>query len=354
MTVVAGPDTLITTEPSRLAVVTDRARDAVPILLALVAFGVLVALRGANPFDVYRAIIEKSFTDWDAMGETLVKACPFVFAALAVTIPARAGLTNIGGEGQIVIGAVASAGIALVLEGNVPGWGVQISMLVAALVAGGIWAGAAAGLRLGAGVNEAISTLLMNYLAITLMLFLIFDRWKDAAGFGQPASRPLRDGSELPTLGDSRLHLGVLVALIATVIVAVFLARSAWGFRLRVVGGNLEAARRAGLPVKRLVVSAMVVGGALGAAGGWAHFAGVEGQLRPGITTGYGYIGFLAAWLGRQRPVAASVAAVLLGAIAIGGDSLQLDAGLPAATVNILMGLLLLAVLGTRRRPRSV
>jgi simple sugar transport system permease protein len=148
----------------------------------------------------------------------------------------------------------------------------------------------------------------------------------------------------------------VLIAVAAAVLVSLALSRTAWGFRLRVVGGNPEAARRAGLRVGLLLVTAMAVGGALAGLGGAVHLAGAEFKLRQGFGLTYGYIGFLASWLARHKPIRVALAAGVLSAIAVAGDSLQIDAGLPAASVNILMALVLLAAFGwgqtSRVRPK--
>lgn len=163
---------------------------------------------------------------------------------------------------------------------------------------------------------------------------------------GQPATRPLEVAARLPLLGGTAVHVGLVVAAVAAVAVWLVLRGTAFGFRLGVIGGNPEAARQAELPVKRLLLTAMLLGGALAGLAGMVHLAGVEFKLRPGLTANIGYIAFLAAWLARHQPLPAVGGAFLLAAISIGGDSLQLDSGLPAAAVNVLMGLVLLAVLG--------
>jgi simple sugar transport system permease protein len=182
------------------------------------------------------------------------------------------------------------------------------------------------------------------------MFFLIYDMWKDRAGSGQPTTEALPVAERLPLIGLGRLHGGILIALGATAVIAFVFAFTTWGFRLKVVGGNAEAARRSGLKVGLLLLSAMAVGGALAGLGGLSQLAGAEFKLRPGFVAGYGYIGFLASWLGRHRPVPVIASAVLLSTIVVGGDSLQIDSGLPAASVNILMALTLLMVFGFGRR----
>jgi len=313
---------------------------------ALVLFGAFVMTKGANPIQMYADMWRSTVLNGASLDQVLVKAAPLILAGLAVAVPARAGLVNVGGEGQVILGAVAAAGVALAFDSTLPGGVMIVVMMAAAMVAGGLWAGLAAVLRLAVRVNEAITTLLLNYVAIDLLLYLIYQPWKDPHGSGQPATRSLAVGARLPLLGTSRVHAGVLVAVVATGVIFALLRWTSWGFRLRVVGGNAEAARRANLPVSRLLLSALVGGGALAGLGGMVHFAGAEFKLRPGITLNFGYIAFLAAWLARHDPLKVAGAALLLALIAIGGDSLQLDSGLPAAAVNVLMGLVLVAVMG--------
>lgn len=327
-------------------------RWVVAIAGALVIFGVLMWTKGANPITAYQSMLE-SITRDTALSGILVKAIPLVLAALAVAIPARAGLVNVGGEGQLVIGGVAAAGMARLFGTGAPGGVVIVAMALGAAAAGAAWASLGGLLRVRVGISEAVSTLLLNYIALNVMFFLIYDPWKDVAGGGQPTSPALPVAQRLPLLGSGNLtvHAGILVALVATAIVWWLLTTTRWGFKLQVVGGNAEAARRAGFKVGLLLIGAMAVGGALAGLGGFAQLAGTEFKLRPGFLVTYGYIAFLASWLARHKPVRVALAALVLAAISVSGDSLQLDSRLPAATVNVLMALVLLAVFGwTSRR----
>ena len=343
------------TRPSRLARgVAERldgralGRWALALGVAAVGFGLLVLTKGANPLSVYSSMWE-TLRGSTAIDGILLKATPLILAALAVAVPARAGLVNVGGEGQLVMGAVFATGVSLAADGRVDGTTTLVLMGLAGAVGGALWSGLAALLRLAVGINEAVTTLLLNYLAINVMTFLIFDRWKDANGSGQPASRPLPVVERLPLLGSSKVHAGLVLALVATGVVWWLLRSTRWGFQLRVVGGNPEAARRAGIRVGGTLLGAMLVGGALAGLGGVVHLAGAEFKLRQGFLLTYGYVGFLASWLARHRPVNVAMAAAVLAAISVSGDSLQLDSALPAATVNVLMALVLLAVFGFTR-----
>jgi ABC-type uncharacterized transport system permease subunit len=324
-------------------------RFALALGVAAVVFSLFMLVKGVNPITAYVEMITSTFQSPQQIGEIFIRATPIMLAGLAVAIPARAGLINVGGEGQLIVGGVAAAGVAL----NTPGMSagaVIVLMILAAAVAGAVWAGIAALLRMWVNINEAVTTLLLNYVAIDLLGFLIYDPWKDAAGSGQPTTPILGVAVRLPVIGTSRVHTGIFIAVGAAVVAWFVLRKTSWGFRLRVTGGNPEAARRSGMRVGMLLLSAMLVGGALAGLGGFAQYAGTEFKLRPGFCATYGYLGFLASWLAGHRPIAVAGSALLLSAIAIGGDSLQIDSGLPAASVNILIALVLLAVFGLRKK----
>ena len=319
---------------------------------ALAIFSVLLLVKGVNPLDAYSHMWASTFERPRSVQEIFVQMTPLVLGALAVAVPARAGLTNVGGEGQIIIGAVAACGTFLVIGDHAPGALIDGAMLVASMIAGALWAGLAAALRLAAGVNEAISTLLLNFVALDVLLFLIYQPWRDNP-VGQPTTKELVDTAKLPVLAaGNKVHVGIVIALALVVVVHLGLNRTRWGFRISVAGGNSEAARRAGLNVGLLVVSALMIGGALAGLAGMIHFAGVEYKLRPGFGTGLGYTSFLACWLARHQPFPIVVAAFVFAALSVAGDSLQLDSGLPGSSVNVLTALILIAVLGfsTKRK----
>ena len=319
---------------------------------AIVVFGVLMLLKGAAPVAAYRSMWS-SISSTASMEAVLVKATPIILAALAVAVPARAGLVNVGGEGQLLMGGIFATGLSRMIGDGLPSVPALLGLCLAGALGGALWAGLAVLLRNAVGINEAVTTLLLNYVALNVMFFLIYDPWKDPLGSGQPATPPLPSGQTFPMLGSTSMHAGLLVAVGSTAIVWWTLRSTRWGFKLRVVGGNAEAARRAGLGVGALILGAMLLGGALAGLGGVAQLAGTEFKLRPGFLATYGYIGFLASWLARHKPVHVAIAAVALSAISITGDSLQIDSSLPAATVNVLMALVLLAVFGWTTR-RSV
>jgi simple sugar transport system permease protein len=312
---------------------------------AVAIFGLLMVTKGANPIDAYQSMWTSLLSD-TSLSAVLTKGTPLILAGLAVTIPAKAGMVNVGGEGQLLMGGVFAAGMSQALGTNVAGGVALVLILLAGAIGGGLWAGVAALLKRLVGISEAVTTLLLNYVALNVMFFLIYDPWKDANGSGQPATPPVPVSQRLPLLGNSKVHAGIVIALLAAAGIWWLLRSTRFGFQLRVVGGNTEAARRAGLRVGGLVIGAMVIGGALAGLGGATQLLGAEFKLRPGFLMTYGYIAFLASWLARHNPIRVALAALVLAAISITGDSLQIDSQLPAATVNILMALVLLGVFG--------
>lgn len=335
--------------PSRVARVTIQAtaRWAFAILAALVVFSAFLVAKGAQPIDVYADMWRTTFGGTSSFAEVLVKWTPIVLTALAVAVPGRAGLFNIGGEGQFLLGAVGAAGMALALDGQFTAGPTLLLMGLGAAALGAAWGAITAVLKVATRLSEAISTLLLNYVAVLLLEWLVNGPWKDPASLGFPQGRPVGEAGRFGVFGDTRLHVGVLVAVVVMFAVWIALRGTAWGFHLRVAGGNAEAARRSGLHVGVLIVSAMAAGGALAGLAGMVQVAGVEGRLRPGMAVGVGFIGFLASWMVRHHPLRVAISSLLLAAIAVGGDSLQIDSQLPAASINVLMAFVLLAVLGS-------
>jgi simple sugar transport system permease protein len=325
-------------------------RWVLAILGALLAFSAVIVFRGADPLVVFADMWVSTFARPRSIAEIFIMMGPIALAALAVVIPARAGMSNVGGEGQVIVGAIFAGGIALATDQVLPGGVVLILMFLGGMVGGAAWAAIAGVLRLVFQVNEAVSTLLLNFIALDLLLFLIYQPWRESSS-GQPTSRQLAQDARLPELTGTGVNVGIIIALLATLVVAFVLAYTRWGFMLAVVGGNAEAARRAGLRVPLLILSALLVGGALAGLAGMIQFAGTEQTLRPGFAAQIGYIGFLASWLARHRPLPVIIASFVFAALAVAGDSLQLDAQLPAATINILTAFILIAVLGfTQKR----
>lgn len=285
-----------------------------------------------------------------SVDQTLIRSTPFILAGLAVALPARAGLINVGGEGQLLLGAVGATGVGLALPDTLSPVATLPLLALGGALGGLVWAGIAAGLYVGARTNEVIVTLLLNSVAVSVVAYVVHGPWRDADSASFPYTADFGTGGTVPLLPGGTAHAGLLVALAAAVGVWLLMGRTRWGFRARVVGGNKEAGRRSGFNVSRTLVIALVAGGALAGLAGAIEVVAVEGRLRPAVAVGFGYIGFLASWLVGHRPLAVVGAGLLLAAISVSGDNLQIDFGLPSTTVYILMAFVVMAVLGLRRR----
>lgn len=313
-------------------------------------FSAFLIAKGADPIAVLRSMWETSVASPDSLGESALRATPILLAAIATAVPARAGLFNLGGQGQLLLGAIGAFVVAnrIALGSSV----VTLALMaVGGAIFGALWGALPALLKVLTRTNEAISGLLLNYIAGLLVTWLCFERWKDPASLGQAYSRKLDGTERFPIIWGNRVHPGIFLALGSALVLSVILRSTTWGFKLKVLGGNPDAARRAGLAVGGLSIAALSVGGAVAGLGGMIEVAGTEGRLRPDLLAGVGFIGFLASWLARHDPLKIILSSLLLGAIAVGGSGLKITAGLSGGAVNILMALVLFGVLGWGTRP---
>ena len=319
-------------------------RFASLLVVALALFAAVLVLFGRNPLRAYADIFSSTLGSSYGFSETLVKMTPLILTALAAAVPSRIWLINVGGEGQLFVGALCATWAAIHLPGLPPFLLLPI-MAALGFVGGGLWAAIAGALRAAGWVSETISTLLMNYVAILLVNFLVFGPWKDPDGVNYPQTVEFLAGAILPTLGGTRVHLGLVAALVATAVFAFLLARTRWGLEVRAIGGNAEAARRNGIPIGRYVLVTMFIGGGLAGLAGMAEVSAIQGRLRPSLSPGYGYSGFLISWMAGGHPAGIVAAAFVLAVITVGGDILQMTQALPGSVVNILMAVVLFVVL---------
>lgn len=326
--------------------------------LALLFGAVLLALAGANPWQTYRAMLEGAFgtpEQWQSrqfysVSETLVKAIPLMLTGLSVAIAFRMLFWNIGAEGQLVMGGVAAAGVALWLPELAPAipaspWAYLPLMVVAGILAGAIWGLAPALLKTYLQVNEIITTLMLNYIAILWYQHLFNVAWKDPQGFGFPGSAQFPAYAWLPRL-SGRVHWGLIFALVAAALIWLVLDRTRWGYEIRLIGENAVAARYAGVSLARNIVLVMLLSGGLAGLAGMAEAAGISHRLQQGLAVGNGFTGIIVAWLAKLNPWGVMGVAILLAALLVGGDQIQISMGLPASVALVLQGAILFFVLG--------
>jgi general nucleoside transport system permease protein len=314
------------------------------VLVALAAFGVFVALAGAPPLGVFQQMLRGSFGTWFSFQNTLQRAAPLMLTALATALPARLGLVIIGGEGAMVMGGLGAATMALSVQ-SYPSWGVKAFMILAGVVVGASWVGIAGALRAYRGVNETISSLLLNYVAIALLNHFVEGPLRDPASLNKPSTLPIGDDNMLGAFPGLDVHMGLAFGLVVCLLMYALMQWTVFGFSGRVVGGNPRAAQLAGLPVKGLILTTSLLGGGAAGMAGAVEVAAVHGCANASLVAGYGYTGILVAFIARHNPLAVIPVAVMLGGIGASSGLLQRSFKLPDATVNVLQGLLFIAIL---------
>jgi ABC-type uncharacterized transport system permease subunit len=319
------------------------------LVVALSGFALILLLLGRDPIATYTGMLQITLGSDYGRSEVVVKMIPLLLCALAVAVPARLGLVNVGGEGQLYMGGWLASWAALSLS-HLPSPVLLPLMLLLSMIGGGLWALIPALLRALGWLNETISTLLLNYVAILFIQYLVFGPWKDPGSGNFPQSVAFVPAAQLPVLPGTRVHAGILIGLVAVVILYLTLRYSRWGYEMRAIGGNAEAARRVGIPATLYIVIGLVIGAALAGIAGFGEVSAIQGRLVPDFSPGYGYIGFLVSWLAGHNPLTIVLMSLLLAIIFSGGDSLQLNQGLPFASVNLLMALTLFVVLALRGR----
>jgi simple sugar transport system permease protein len=330
----------------------------IPVLATLAALGVfaliLMAL-GANPIEAYGALVEGAVGSPNAIADTLVKATPLLLIGLGICIAFRGGVVNIGGEGQLVVGAIASTLIGLKFPDS-PGYVIIPLALLLGFLAGAIWGGIPGILKAYFNVNEILSTIMMNQIAVQGMNFLLrgpmIDPVQLQAASRIPQTARLAREFDLPRLIPTRLHLGVLLAVIAAVLVFIFLWRTTIGYRIRAVGLNTDAARYAGIKVQRYIVLSLLLSGAFGGLAGAVQVYGVTHRMftdgsAAGFTGGAGFNGIVAALFGQLHPIGTIPAAILFGALLVGANKLQRVVQVPSALITALNGLVVVFVVSS-------
>lgn len=315
---------------------------ATPIFTVLAALTVssfaLLAL-DVNPIEAYRVMFVDTLTSEFGIQQTLIEAVPLVLTGLAVYLPLRANLWNIGAEGQLLLGASAGTWIGLNISLPVVLL-IPLMFLVAAFI-GGIWAGIPALLRAKWDINEIITTLLLTFVAANIMSYLVRGPMQASSGnFPQTALLP--DAAQLPAIPFLDVHIGLLLAIAATALLYLLVTRTRLGFEINFVGSNADAAHQAGMSKTKVYLFVLVIGGVLAAFGGVAEIAGNQSRLRAAFAPGYGFTAIPIALLGRDSAVKVAVAALFFAVIFVGGSSLTITLGVPAALIEIIQALIIL------------
>lgn len=315
------------------------------VILALLVGAVFLAVSGHNPLEIYSAMITGAFGSSYSLSETVVKATPLLLCGLAVSIAFRMQLWNIGAEGQFYMGAVAASWFALFHSTGSRFLDLSLMLLVAFL-AGGLWGLLPAVPRALWKVNETITTLMLNYVAILFSNYLVYGPWKDPKGMNFPLTAIFPSSTLLPVLGNTRIHLGLIFGLVLAIILYIVLWHTKWGYEIRVIGESPVAARYAGMNIAKNILLVMALSGGLAGIAGMTEVSGITQRLQPNLSPGYGYSAIIVAWLARLNPFAIILVSFLFGGLMVGGYNMQ-TLGLPASVVSMLQGAILFFILGS-------
>ncbi|MBN1266635.1 MAG: ABC transporter permease [Anaerolineales bacterium] len=315
------------------------------VVLALLIGMLIIKLGGGQPWLIYKHIAKSSFGSLGVFSDTMVKAIPLMLVGLACALAFRMRLWNIGAEGQFFLGAFGASLIVLlpVLPEGAPRWQFITLMILSGMLFGALWGFIPGFLKAKYNVNEVISTLMMNYIAVEWNNYFIYAVWSEG---GFQMSRMFQRNAWLPRLADYAkevklfsgltTHLGLVLALVAAVIVWLILTKSRWGYEIRLIGDNPRAAEYAGISIKKNVVYVMLLSGALAGLAGMSEISGVVHRLQGAISPGYGYTGIIIAWLAKLNPLAVVVVSILFGALILAGREVQ-PSGIPTLIQGVIM-----------------
>lgn len=317
------------------------------VALALVVGAGLLSLTGADPWQVYRRMAQLAFGSAYGWSDTTIKATPLILAGLGVSVAFRMRLWNIGAEGQLFLGAFMATGVALHwLPADTPQPLMLLAMAVAGFIGGAIWGLVPGLLKAKLNVNEIITTLMLNYVAIQWNNFFVYGPWSER-GFGLSPQFPrtawlprLTDfAADVPALRGLTAHFGIFLAVALAVLLWVVWRSTRWGFEISVVGDNPRAARYAGINLTRNIVLVMAISGGLAGLAGMSEVSGVVHRLQERFSPGYGFTAIIVAWLAKLNPLAIILVSYLFAGLLVGGDAIQ-----PAGIAQLLQGVILFVV----------
>jgi general nucleoside transport system permease protein len=315
------------------------------IVVALIASGLMIQLMGFNPLQTFRAMVEGSFGSDYGIRNSINIAIPYLIVALGISIAFSMKFWNIGAEGQLIIGAMAATYVTRILPSDTNGAVLMLSMAVAGMIGGAVWALIPGLFKAFSNTNETLFTLMMNYIAIKFTLFLRAVLWKDPASMGFPKIASIPAQAKLPKIFG--IHAGWIVALVLAAAVFVFLKYTKKGYETKVVGESENTANYAGMNVRKVILTGVLLSGALAGLAGMIKLNGMSYTLSESIGGGDGFTAIIIAWLSRLSPPVMAVVALLFAAMRQGAMSVELRMGIPSSVTDIIQGLILFSALGS-------
>ena len=314
------------------------------IVIGLVSTIPLFLIAGVDPVAAFQQIFSV-FTTISGITESVTRSIPLLLTAVGLCLPFKMGFWNIGAEGQLFMGAVAATLMVLIFPES-PAIVIIPLMILFAFLGGGIWGVIPAYLKARLQVNEVLTTLMMNFIAILWVDFLVYGPWRDPQGYGFPLTPMFPPAARLPIIPGTSIHSGLLMAIASAILVYFLLSFTRWGYEIKVAGESQIAAKYAGMSPLLLTLLTMFLSGGFSGLAGMALVSGIVLRLRHGISPGYGYTAIIIAWLARLNPIGALVVGLLFGGLLVSGDALQIGLGLAFSTVLVFQGLILLFVVG--------
>ncbi len=314
------------------------------LLCGLFVIGLVFMVLGADPLYAMARIFSGSFGSWYGFKETLTKAIPLILIGSGLTLAFRAKFWNIGAEGQLLMGAVFGTWAGLFFGHSLPAWVLVPLMFLAGFLGGAIWGMIPALLKIRFSINEVISTLMLNYICAEFLTMLIVGPWKGRTRFGFPGTDNLPPAATLGLIPGSRIHYATLIlAIVSAVVLFMVIYKTRFGYEARVVGENPDAGRYAGIHFLKTTLILMMISGGLAGLAGVGEVAGIHRYLGypTSVSSGYGFTAIIVAWLAKLNPILTLVSGIFFAGILVGGDAIQISLSLPAATVNIVNGVLL-------------
>lgn len=317
----------------------------VTLVLAMVIGAVPLLWMKINPFIAYKSIFVGAFGDTYGISETLVKAIPLLLCGLAVALPLRANLWNIGGEGQFMMGAFGASVVALYLP-QLPGLVLIPVMLAAGFLSGMFWGLIPGILNARFKISEIIVTLMLNYIGLNWVAYLVYGPLRDREGYSNfPVTPKFVKHAWFPRFPKTRLHIGLLLAIMVAIVLYVILTKTKVGYEIRIVGANPNVARYGGINTMSITVLTMAFAGGIAALAGVGDVAALHHQLRRDIAVGYGYTAIPVALLGKGHPLGIILSSVLFAGMLVGGSNMQQDLGVPVSLVSVIQALVVLFVI---------
>lgn len=318
--------------------------NVLSLLAGLFVIGIIFLIVGVNPLYAIFKIFSGSFGSFYGVKETVTKAIPLILIGAGLTLAFRAKFWNIGAEGQLLMGAMFATWAGLTFGEHLPPYIIVPMIFTAGFIGGAVWGVIPALLKIKFSINEVISTLMLNYICAEVVTMLIVGPWKGKERWGFPGTNNLPDAAILGTIPGSRIHYATLIlALICAIVLCIVVYKTRFGYEARVVGENPDAGKYAGIDFLKTTIILMAVSGGLAGLAGVGEVAGIHHYLGypAAVSSGYGFTAIIVAWLAKLNPLYAIVSGLFFAGILVGGDAIQISLGLPAATVNIVNGTLL-------------